>query len=102
MNTKQLWRSLTYNIFTNPYFDGLYSIDTLKNIKQKPKLIICNTEPSNKPGKHWVLFFVDSKNSIDFYDSLGRDVSYYGPEFVNFIKKVCFVFNIIMYKNSIY
>ena len=87
MNTKQLWRSLTYNIFTNPYFDGVYSIDTLKNIKQKPKLIICNTDPSNKPGKHWVLFFFDSKNSVDFYDSLGRDVSYYGPEFVNFIKK---------------
>ena len=102
MNTKQLWRSLTYNIFTNPYFDGVYSIDTLKNIKQKPRLIICNTDPSNKPGKHWVLFFFDSKNSVDFYDSLGRDVSYYGPEFVNFIKKVCFVFNIIMYKNSIY
>ena len=34
MNTKQLWRSLTYNIFTNPYFDGVYSIDTLKNINK--------------------------------------------------------------------
>ena len=52
MNTKQIWRSLAYNIFTNPYFDGVYSIDTLKNIKQKPRLIICNTDPSYKHGKH--------------------------------------------------
>ena len=36
MNTKQLWCALTMNYYTNPHFDGIYSIDTLKNIKEKP------------------------------------------------------------------
>ena len=56
MNTKQLYNALTLNAYTNKYFDGIDSIDTLKNINEKPELIICNTDPSDKPGKHWVLF----------------------------------------------
>ena len=47
MNTKQLWTALTLNKMTNSYFDGVYSIDTLIDIEKKPKLIICNTEPSD-------------------------------------------------------
>ena len=34
MNTKQLWFALSHNCHTNPYFDGIYSIDTLKDIKE--------------------------------------------------------------------
>ena len=40
MNTKQLWNALTLNPITNKYFDGIFSIDTLKDIKEKPTLII--------------------------------------------------------------
>ena len=85
MNTKQLWTALTCNEITNSYFDGVYSIDTLVDIKEKPQLIICNTEPSDQEGEHWVLFFF-AKDSVDFYDSLGRDITEYGPEFITFIK----------------
>lgn len=85
MNTKQLWTALTLNVKTNMYFDGVFSYNTLKNIKEKPGLIICNTDPSYKPGEHWVLFFFDSEDSVDFYDSLGKDISYYGDEFLKFI-----------------
>lgn len=85
MNTKQLWNALTRNPETNFYFDGIFSADTLNSITEKPELIICNTDPSNKPGEHWVLFFFKGK-SVDFYDSLGRDIKYYGSLFINFIK----------------
>ena len=73
MNTKQLWNALSLNPVTNKYFDGIYSSDTLNEIREKPSLIICNTDPSDKPGEHWVLFFF-SENSVDFFDSLGRDI----------------------------
>ena len=73
MNTKQLWNALCLNPVPNKYFDGIYSSDTLKEIKERPDLIICNTDPSNKPGEHWVLFFFN-QNSVDFFDSLGRDI----------------------------
>ena len=84
MNTKQLWNALSLNPITNNFFDGIYSSDTLKEIKEKPNLIICNTDPSDKPGEHWVLFFFSEK-SVDFYDSLGRDIKYYGSVFIDFI-----------------
>ena len=71
MNTKQLYNALTLNAYTNKYFDGIYSIDTLKDINEKPELIICNTDPSDKPGKHWVLFFFND----------------YGSEFCDFVNK---------------
>ena len=85
MNTKEIWNALFMNEKTNTFFDGVFSIDTLKNIEVKPELIICNTDPSYLPGEHWVLFFFE-KDSVDFYDSLGKDISYYGPEFSIFIK----------------
>ena len=40
MNTKQLWNALTLNPVTNNNFDGIFSIDTLKEIKEKPTLIV--------------------------------------------------------------
>ena len=86
MNTKQLWNALTLNPVTNNYFDGIFSIDTLKDIKEKPTLIVCNTDPSDKAGEHWILFFFYD-DSVDFYDSLGHDITYYGSEFIDFIEK---------------
>ena len=76
--------ALTYNPITNFYLDGIFSLDTLAFVKE-PELIICNTDPSNKAGEHWVLFFVRGK-SVDFYDSLGRDINYYRSLFLDFIK----------------
>ena len=73
MNTKQLWNALTLNPVTNNNFDGIFSIDTLKEIKEKPTLIVCNTDPSDKAGEHWVLFFFHD-NTLDFYDSLAHSV----------------------------
>ena len=49
-------------------------------------LIICNTDPSTKPGKHWVLFFFHN-DTVTFFDSLGREMDYYGNEFINSAKR---------------
>ena len=100
MNAKQLYIALASNSNTNTVFDGIYSIDTLKDIKNKPELIICNTDPSDKPGEHWVLFFFDESNSVDFYDSLGKDITYYGPEFIDFVNKFAENYNQCMEKTQ--
>ena len=92
MNTKQLWTALTLNSKTNNFFDGIFSYDTLVNIKLKPTLLICNTDPSYKPGKHWVLFFF-KKNEVDFYDSMGKDISFYGTEFLSLVEKFGLKYN---------
>lgn len=99
MNTKQIWQALTSNNVTEPYFDGVFPADRIKYIKKKPKLIICNTDPSNKPGKHWVLFYFNDR-SVDFYDSLGKDPSHYGEEFVNLIQKFSTAYNKVNYRTQ--
>ena len=93
MNTKKIWQALTCNTKTEPYCDGVFPINELKNIKDKPELIICNTDPSNKPGQHWVLFFFHN-DTVDFFDPLGKNMEYYGEEFVNFAKRFSSKFQI--------
>ena len=82
---KAIVECIDSNPETNFYFDGIFSADTLNSITERPELIICNTDPSDKPGEHWVLFFFKGK-SVDFYDSLGHDINYYGSLFLDFIK----------------
>ena len=86
MNTKQLWQALTNNNITEKIFDGVFPVDKLSHIKRKPELIICNTDPSYKSGQHWLLFFFHN-DVVDYYDSLGEDIGFYGKDFINFIKK---------------
>ena len=85
MNTKQIWHALSTNPITDSDFDGVFSSDLLEDIVVKPKLIICNTDPSYKEGKHWVLFYFD-KSTVEFYDSLGKSIKDYNS-FVKFGKK---------------
>lgn len=86
MNSKQLYQALSNDQQIGKYFDGIYSKDNLEEIVKKPCLIVCNTDPSSKPGKHWLLFCFE-KDSVDFFDSLGKELSTYGKPFVNFVKK---------------
>ena len=86
MNTKQIWQAINNNPKIYNYFDGVYSLDTLCEIRKKPKLIICNTDPSYLPGKHWVLFYFRT-NKVEFFDSTASSIHSYGDEFVKFIFK---------------
>ena len=40
MNTKQFRNALTYKFYKNHYFEDICSSDTLKDIWEKPELII--------------------------------------------------------------
>ena len=85
MDTKQLCWALTKNKTTRPYFDGVYAKDTLSDIEGKPQLIICNTDASHHSGTHWIAFFFE-KDTCEYFDSFGKPLSFYGDEFVNFVK----------------
>jgi len=50
-------------------FDGAFSVDTMPS---KPHLLVCNTDPSDKPGQHWVCIYVDDDGRGEFFDSFGR------------------------------
>ena len=62
MNTDEMERKLSHRI------DGVFSADTLPD---KPHLLVCNTDPSDKPGRHWVCIHVED-GCGEYFDSFGR------------------------------
>ena len=47
---------------------------------------MANTDPSSKPGTHWVVaFYFPSKERGEFFDSYGHPPNYYNDSFKNFL-----------------
>jgi len=56
-------------------------------IKSRSFCIIVNTQDSYLPGLHWLAIYKSRKNNyIDFFDSLGNSIFYYGGEIIEFLK----------------
>ena len=61
MNTEQIDRILRRHVRD---FDGVFSADTLP---EKPRLLVCNTDASDKPGQHWIcMHFVRTATHCEF------------------------------------
>ena len=67
-------------------FLGVYAADELIDIDvYKKGVLICNTNPSNQIGEHWIALCL-SKSTIIYYDSL--NTNFYKSDFIqNFLKK---------------
>ena len=62
-------------------FDGVFSSDSLP---RKPKLLVCNTDPSNMPGEHWIAIYVDDDGHYgEYFDSLARAPSRLFERYMN-------------------
>jgi len=67
MNTYELDRLIRLCV---KRFDGVFSSDHLPT---KPRLFVCNTDPSDASGKHWIAIYVDDDGHYgEYFDSLGR------------------------------
>ena len=65
MNTDQLDR--TIRLYAKR-FDGVFSSDCLPT---KPRLMVCNTDPSDESGEHWIAIYVDDGGHYgEYFDSL--------------------------------
>ena len=54
-------------------FMGVFSSDTLPtSIKKRPAIIVCNTDPSDRGGEHWICIYIDKNRRGEFFDSFGR------------------------------
>ncbi len=63
MNSDEIDRFLSQRLRD---FDGVfrYSMD---NLPDDPHLLVCNTDPSDKPGRHWIAIYVDENGRGDFF-----------------------------------
>ena len=67
LRTDQLEKALK----NYPYFHGVYAVDQLPD-QIKRGLYIANTDPSDEPGEHWVLFYKTEDGVTEFFDTFGR------------------------------
>lgn len=86
LNTIQLREALMENDVTRPYFNGIYPVNHLKHVTSPPKMIMVNTDPSYKPGKHWLVFF-RNEDTMEMFDSLGNDLTEMNPIIKTFAHK---------------
>lgn len=60
--------------------------DQLINIKSCDFAVVCNNESSYLSGQHWLAFYKSKgQKYIDFFDSFGLPIEFYGLEFISFI-----------------
>ncbi len=70
MNTEEIRCTLESDINTDSIFLGVFPADKLPNIDYRPCAFVANTDPSTKPGQHWVAFFF-GENTNEYFDSYG-------------------------------
>jgi len=86
MNNFEIDRILSANVDS---FCGVYSCDTLP--KTASGLIVCNTDPYDRPGEHWIAMYVDDECG-EYFDSFGHPPN---KVFKDFLNKHCtkWIFN---------
>ena len=52
-------------------FKGVYPCDELPYNSELPLNIIVNTDPSNRPGQHWVCVCIEKSGKGEYFDSFG-------------------------------
>ena len=79
MNTLDLYSFLINDDECKKYLVGIYARDELPVVFSKmPCCFVANTHERNKPGAHWLAFFIDENKHIEFFDPYGLHPSFYG------------------------
>ena len=63
---------INHMMSNSKHFLGTIGSDQIHELKIKPHTpfaFVMNTDPSNKPGSHWVSCYSDGKSSIEYFDS---------------------------------
>ena len=53
-------------------FVGVFASDRLPSTlpAKRPLILVCNTDPHDKPGKHWVVLYLGREGKAEYFDSL--------------------------------
>lgn len=86
MNTSDLFRHLKKRC--RGVLLGVFPADRLpRRISAKrPLMLVCNTDPHNKPGEHWIAMYLAEDGTGEYFDSFGETLP---PTFCDFLKLHC-------------
>lgn len=89
MNTEEIELFLNSDAACCRVFQGVFSSDMLP---PNPRLLVCNTDPSTRPGKHWIAIHVDENGRGEYFDSFGQSPNKVFEDYMN--KHCCeWIFN---------
>ncbi len=87
MNTQQIKRALEHNSKTAKKFYGVFPADQLpKSLSTFPCGFVANMDPSTEPGTHWVVFYLPTYNTCEFFDSYGQQPQHYSESFKTYLE----------------
>jgi hypothetical protein len=52
-------------------YSGIYACDQLPDAPVHPSVIVVNTDPASRPGRHWICMFFSEDGHGEFFDSFG-------------------------------
>lgn len=52
---------------------GVYPADRIPIRIPTPASVVVNTDPHNKPGTHWVAFYINREGRCEYFDSYGLE-----------------------------
>jgi len=86
MNTREIFAKLKGRC--NGRFMGVFARDRLplQLPQRRPLLLICNTDPHDEPGEHWIAMFIGNNAKGEYFDSYGRDAPLI---FKNYLNRYC-------------
>lgn len=73
MNNVQISTLIDQCPLVRSKFDGIFALDTLPPVPLKDKTYICNLDPSDEPGSHWISIYTPSNGPSEYFDSYGLD-----------------------------
>ena len=74
MNTNDIIRLLSTRC--KDKFLGVFPLDRLPQRlpPRRPLLLVCNTDPHDRPGEHWIVLYIGEKSYGEYFDSFGASV----------------------------
>ena len=74
MNTRQI-SSILKQTVVGPKFLGVFASDQLPagGKVNGPCAFVVNTDPSTKPGSHWIAIFIAADGTAEYFDSYGLE-----------------------------
>ena len=71
MNTEQIEKILKGDAYAKQIFKGVYPRDKIPTVVKYPSAYVFNSDPSSKPGEHWIALYFDKKRRGEYFDSYG-------------------------------
>lgn len=92
MDTKEMLGIVDMLADLKPFFRGIFASNSLPvRVTRFPSAVVCNTDPIEGKGSHWIAFWLRNETECEFYDSFGRLPEYYDIRLREFIDRNSFV-----------